>query len=200
MAVASYKDTMDRMLTNPMRKTFTFLGVTLLIVIVFLMGAIRPTITTISRLRREIDVRTEVDADLQTKINNLQTLRAEYESKKESLSAIDTFFPADSDYSLVMASLEQVTAKYGYTMDSLHISADKNSAKKSDYQSMEMVTIRLSAQGRKSNIVKLLQHIEHLPIIPSIRRITFSPAESNQDPSWIRVSVDMYAYKTAPEN
>jgi len=196
MAVVSYKDTMSRLLKSPMHKTFTFLGLTLISVLIFLMGAIKPTLATISQLNKEIKIRTEVNSDLQTKINNIETLQSVYLEKKEDLSVIDTFFPVDSDYSILMASLESVTAKYGFEMNSLHISVDTGaSASASGYKNMERVDIRLATVGRRANLIRLIEHLEGLPVIPNVSRVTFSPVEDKSDASFVSVTIEMYVYK-----
>ena len=93
MAVVPYKDTVSRLAKSPMQKTFTFLGVTLIVVIIFLMGAIKPTMVKISSIAAEIKTKTDVNEQLQAKITNLQQLQEQYESKKDDLTVIDYFFP-----------------------------------------------------------------------------------------------------------
>lgn len=197
MAVVPYKDTVQRLLKNPMQKTFTFLGVTLIVVLVFLMGAIRPTVSTISSLRAEIRTRESVNEKMQAKINAIQELQSEYDSRKEDLSAIEVFFPVDADYSLLLASLERIAAKYGYELDNVQISiAESSVIRRSDYPDMESVDLRVSVSGRSTNLVEFISHLEELPVIPNIRRVGFTPEEGEDDTSWVRVSVDMYIYKT----
>ena len=57
MAAPTYRQTMRRMLKSPMQKTFTFLGVSLIFIVILIMAAIRPTFNKISELRAEIRVK-----------------------------------------------------------------------------------------------------------------------------------------------
>lgn len=196
MAVVSYKDTVNRVLKNPMRKTFTFLGVTLIMIVVFLMGAIKPTISTIRSLQAEIKARQIVDSQLQTKLNNIQTLQTEYREKKNDLEVIDLYFPANSDYSLVMASFEKITERYGFTMDTLSISPSKSNSVSSEYSGMEPVYIRMMVTGRVDDITKLIKHFEGLPIVPNIQSVAFSPQDASSNNGLVSVSISMFVYKT----
>ena len=196
MAVVSYKDTMKRTLRNPMRKTFTFLGITLILIAVFLMGAIKPTISTIQRIQTEIKTRESVDRQLQTKLNNIQTLQNEYRSKKADLEVIDIYFPANTDYSLVMASLEKITERYGFSLNSLSISPQSTSLTGEVYPGMEMVSINLNLSGRPADVTKLLKHLEGLPIVPDIVSVSFSPSEAEEENGLVGLSISMNVYKT----
>ena len=196
MAVVSYKDTMKRTLKSPMRKTFTFLGVTLILVAVFLMGAIKPTLSTIQRIQSEIKTRESVDRQLQTKLNNIQTLQNVYRSKKTDLEVIDIYFPANTDYSLVLASLEKITARYGFSLNSLSISSENSALAGVVYPGMELVGINLNLSGRPADVTKLLKHLEGLPVVPDIVSVSFSPSEAEEENGLVGVSISMNVYKT----
>ena len=196
MAVVSYKDTMKRLLRTPMQKTFTFLGVTLIVLIVFIMGAIRPTLNTISELNNEIKIKKEVNDDLQTKINNLQSLQNVYQEREDELSSIDVYFPQNSDYSLILASLEKICSTYGFELNSLSVSVvDLEDTSGKSYSGMGQVEVGLRVSGRRANVTELIEHVEGLPIIPNVRRVSFSPSEQEEESGWVQVSVDMYTYK-----
>ncbi len=195
MATVTYKDTMKRLVSSPMRKTFTFLGVTLILLIILLMGAIKPTLTTISELRAEIRVRTDVNEKLQEKINNIGILQKIYEERKDDTSVIEIFFPSDMDYSLLLASLEQISANYGYELKSVNIVKAKK-GETDEYKGMERVNLRINVEGRESNVSKFMKHLEGLPVIPNVRSMSITPDDNNEIESWVRMTVDMYMYKT----
>lgn len=199
MAVVSYKDTMKRILKNPMRKTFTFLGVTLLLVAVFLMGAIKPTLETIKKIRSEITARERINNQLETKLSNLQTLQTTVRNRREDLEIIDAYFPSNSDYSLILASLEKITARYGFNMSRVSFSDQKGVASTAAYSDMKTVTILLSVSGHPEDITRLLKHLEGLPIVPNVQMVSFSTENSSRssDSDIVDVAINMQVYRTS---
>jgi Tfp pilus assembly protein PilO len=188
---------MQRMLNSPMQKTFTFLGLSLVFIIILIMAAIRPTFQKISELRAEIRVKQDVNEKLQTKINNLNTLQDLYEEREEDLSVIDLYFPADMDYSLVMASLERVTGKYGFELNRLTISKQERTAGYAqDYQGMEKVMVTMSVAGDRADFNDLVVHLEEMPVIPNMSYLKIDPVGSTDTAAEIEATISMYVYKT----
>lgn len=194
MAVVSYKDTMQRLLRNPMRRTYTFLGVSLVVVLVFLLGAIRPTVITISNLRSEIAERKAVNEKLQTKINTLQTLQTQYIENQDKLDLLDSYFPSDADYSILMANLEQICKSYGYELFDIQIqttSVDEISPK---YLDMQQVEVRLVVIGPRSEMIGLIDYLEELPVLPQVSSVSYVP-EDSETAGDVRLNLQMDIYK-----
>jgi len=198
MAVALYKDTMKRLLNTPRQKTYTFLGVTLLMVLVLLLGAIRPTFATISTLRTEIKERQRVNDQLQDKLNVLQAVQEDYRQKEGDLEFIEVFYPGDADYSLLMANFERIAKSYGYDLLSVRIETtrddDSEVSESSEYPGMEVVEARIHVIGDLSELVNLLDHIEGLPSVPDVYRVSFNPID-DEGRSQVDVTISMTLYK-----
>jgi Tfp pilus assembly protein PilO len=194
---STYRQTMRRLLKSPMQKTFTFLGFTLVFIIILLMAAIRPTFNKISELRSEIRVKERVNEQLQTKLNNLNTLQDLYEEREEDLSVIDLYFPSDMDYSLVMASYEKVVATYGYEMMRLSITKPKLlRARKQDYPGMEKVTISMDVIGDRADFKDLLVHLEEMPVVPDMVNVSVDPKGQDDVGGQLEATITMHVYKT----
>lgn len=198
MAVVSYRETVKRMLSTPRKKAYTFLGVTLIVVLVFTFGAIRPTVSTISRLYGEIKERQELGDKLQNKINTLSTLQKEYQEKEEDLEFLDVFFPENSDYSLLMASLEKISGQYGFEMSGLGITVMEKEVDKSGVTDMESVEVVIVATGSRSSIVPFVEHLENLPVVPDIESVS-ATAAGEEGSDEVRVNVRMTVYKQMSE-
>lgn len=175
------------------QKTYTFVGITLLAVLVFLLGAIRPTLSAISEINNEVKEKERVDAQLQQKINTLEQLQSSVSDYEENLEILDTYFPPESDYSILMAGFERITANWGFQMDSLSIKVEENSDA-IPYQGMEPVQVRMVSNGPRSQIVELLNHFENLPVIPQIDQISYSVDESYRT-GFVSLSIAMTIYK-----
>ncbi len=200
MAVPTYKKTIKRFMRTPKQKTYTFLGITLVVILIFLVGAILPTLSTISEIRGEISERETVDAQLQEKINAMQALQTAHLEKQEDLELVDVFFPEDSDYSLLMANLERISQKYGYDLNSVQISGQEEGKQKeeSEYRGMEVVEVQISVTGSKTGMSNLLSHLENLPVVPQITRVSFMPDEDEN--SDIHLVVNMTIHRMSNES
>lgn len=203
MAVAPYKDTMKRFLGTPREKTYTFLGVTLIVVLVLLLGAVRPTLTTISKLRGEIKERQNVNNQMQDKLNTLQEVQDDYFQKEEDLEFIQIFYPKDADYSLLMANFERIAKSYGYDLLSVRLEAarveDWEVEESSEYPGMEVVESRIHVVGELSELVNLLEHLENLPSVPDVNRVIFNPVE-DEGVVQIDVIISMTMYKEVSDS
>lgn len=198
MAVVPYKNTMNRILKSSMQKTFSFLGITLIVTIIFLLGAIKPTLSTITSLRSEIKVSESIDNQLETKLANIQSLQNKYRTKKSELEVIDIYFPSNSDYGLILASFEKITARYGFVLHRMSISQATVGIADAQYSGMEPVIITLNISGHPEDIANLLKHFEGLPIVPTIETLSFTDqsAGDGEDGGAIGFSVFMRVYKT----
>lgn len=191
------RQAMRQLFRSPMKKTFTFLGFTLIFIIILLMAAVRPTFNKISTLRSEIRAKEKVNEQLQIKLNNLNTLQEFYLNREDDLSVIELYFPSDMDYSLVMASLEKVTAKYGYDLGHISIvRAEKNRSSSGDYKGMEKVSISMRVSGDRADFKNFLNHLEESPIVPNIMNIRIDPVGLTETGGEIDATITMYVYKT----
>jgi Tfp pilus assembly protein PilO len=201
MAVATYKDTVKRFVKSPQKKTYTFLGVTLILIAGLIFGAIRPTLKTIVSLRKEIKQRQQIDTQLQQKIDTLNALQRDYKRLEDDLDMLNYYYPEDSDYSLLMANMEYIVKSFGYELNSIHIeSADDAEAETGQY-SMVPVGAGISITGSPADLVDLLEYMEGLPVVMYINRITYSPGERNGvQQVQVRISFTMYRKSSDTES
>lgn len=196
MGVVSYKDTMKRVLKNPMRKTFSFLGVTLIVIVIFLLGALKPTMDTIKEIRAEIRAREEIDRTLQTKLNTIQSLQSKVKKRNKDLAVIEYYFPADSDYSLVLAGFEKITERYGFTMNRVSFSEPNNvSVRGNLYRDLEPVTVILNLVGEPKDVTRLLKHLEGLPIVPNVLMVSYSNNLSTDGSAGVPITIHLQIYR-----
>lgn len=199
MAVVSYKDTMKRFLKSPMQKSYTFAGVTIVVILVFLFGAIRPTFVTISRLRTEIAERQIIDNALQAKITALQSLNVEFSRNEESLDLLNALYPENSDFSLLMANLERISSTYGQTLENLEIAVEETQVVPGQdidtvAPSITRVQVRMVVMGNRSRVTDLIDHIENLPHIPDVVRVSFVPGGGDSMTD-VRTTIEFYVYR-----
>jgi Tfp pilus assembly protein PilO len=196
MAVVPYKDTVKRILDTPQKKTYTFLGATLILILVLLFGAIRPTLVTITKLRNEIKQREDINERLQSKINVIGDLQDDYSRLEEDLDMLEYYFPQNSDYSLFLANIEQIVKSFGYELERVSIQShqgEDSADAEIVYQGMNKVNAAISVKGSEKDLPNLIENLEGLPFIPQITRISYSPAtEGDSGQVEVRISFELY--------
>lgn len=200
MAVVPYKDTVKRYLNTPQKKAYTFLGFTLILVLVLLFGAIRPTVVTITKLRSEIKQRENINMQLQDKLNVLQNLQKDYNRLKDDIDKLNYYFPEDSDYSLLMANIEQIVKSYGFELERIQIESSEEFEDTPDnYDEMNLVEGRLAVVGKQEDLADMLEHLEGLPVFMEIGRISFAPEESDGIEQ-LNISISFTTYKKSAKS
>lgn len=175
-------------------QTYTFAGITLIAVLIFLLGAIRPTLSAISEIQNEVKEKERIDAQLQQKINVLTELQNSVTEYEDDLKIIETYFPSTSDYSVLMASMERITAAYGFQMNSLSIKVDDTGEVESEYSGMSLVEVKIVGNGPRSQVVELIEHFENMAVIPEIAKVNYVLDESYRT-GFVNLSVIMNIYK-----
>ncbi len=147
-------------------------------VILFLgLFAVRPTLITITKVRKEVSKKEEINKQLDQKISNFTALKQDYINIKGQLDDLELIFPSSGDFSLFLANIEDVCRRNDFEMQSVSFA---NSREKSDLKKNRNLKV-LSAQkvnvvvvGDDTNLLSLLQDFEMLPMYPEITGVTFS--------------------------
>lgn len=89
----------------------------------FGMFAIRPTLTTITQLQRQIEDSKQLDEALQNKINQLVTAQEEYQFIKDFVPAINNALPSHPELASVLKDIESLAAKHDATVSAIQVNA-----------------------------------------------------------------------------
>lgn len=125
---------------------------TLVALIIAIIFAIKPTLTTISDLNRQITDATHVYNALQTKVNNLSKLSAQYVSLQSDFPNIEAAVPKSEDAQLLLAALQSLAQKHNLTITGLSTQLDT----KQDTQKYRVLTFNISADGSYADILSFL--------------------------------------------
>ena len=74
--------------------------------------AIRPTVTTIAKLRKEIQDDRDVERRLTEKINTLTALDQVYRQVEHDLASVEAVFPSQSDFQNLLSLIENTAIVY----------------------------------------------------------------------------------------
>lgn len=101
-------------------RVYTGIVLSILTTAFFLFFAIRPTVTTIASLIKEIKEKKEIAAKLQNKINALNSAQSEYQQVEKDLFLVDEALPKNANLSLFIRQLEALTSKNNVAVQSIH--------------------------------------------------------------------------------
>ncbi len=156
------------------KKSYIFLGATVIVVIALVIFAIRPTILTISAINKEIKEKERLDDTLGQKITVLTSLDKEYADNKESFDNLELIFPDDGNYSLLLSNIESVVSRNGFSL--VGINFDEYKSENYDISSKILMpwTMRVNVKGRVINLINLLKEIEALPMYPVVETVSYT--------------------------
>jgi len=145
------------------------------VAIALVIFAIRPTILTITRINKEIKEKERIDTALTQKIETLTELDKQYTQSKGSFSGLSLIYPADGNFSLLLANIESIVSRNGYALGSVGFDKyDKNDNYKISSKYLVPWSLRVTVKGRVSNIVNLLKDFEGMPMYPVVESLSYS--------------------------
>lgn len=174
------------------KKSYIFLGVTIVVVIALAIFAIRPTILTISLITKEIKEKGRLDTSLEQKITVLTSLDKEYSDNKESFDNLELIFPDDGNYSLFLSNIESVVSRNGFSL--VGVSFDKYDNENYNISSTNVIpwTSRINVKGRVVNLINLLKDIEDLPMYPVIETLSYTSQVDKSGMTSFSISIRIY--------
>lgn len=179
------------------KKSFGFSAFTIVAVIVLLLGAVQPTLLTISKIATEIDEKKATNTLLDSKIDALSNLGKEYNTGvKDSIKDISLIFPSRGDFSLLMINIDEICKRNGFILSSINFDkpdSDLVQATNASYSVLQPWKVTANVKGNKSNYVKLMTELEKLPNYPTISNTGYANQVDNT--GLTNFSIDMLIYR-----
>ena len=141
----------------------TYISLTLVALSFFGLFAINPTLSTISKLNKELKDNKFVDSQLQKKINNLSLLQEKYNNIQSDLPNVYSAIPTNPNAALLAAQVQSLAKDSGIKLNTFQVfSVDSDSGKKK----YSAFNFSLNANGNFNEISKFIDSLN------SMRRIT----------------------------
>jgi Tfp pilus assembly protein PilO len=174
------------------QRSYIFFGFSLVVAILLILFAIRPTVTTISRINKEMKEKARINTLLEQKINTLNNLDKEYAANREAFDALKLVCPADNNFSLFLSNIEAITARNGFSLSSVKF--DKYRGKEYSLNTTVLVphSVSFTIRGRQVNIIALLRDLEELPMYPVVESLSYSTQEGLDGLSSFSISLRIY--------
>lgn len=115
-----YKDLLPYFKKEKNQRYFTII-LTLSASIFFILFAINPTLSTISKLRKELEDSKFVEQKLSQKINNLSSLSTGYQSIQKDIALIHDAIPLQPEAPLLVAQIQSIAQDSGVSVTELKV-------------------------------------------------------------------------------
>ena len=163
--------------SSPPFQKYSLTVVTYFVILFLGLFAVRPTLITITRVRKEVRKKEEINKQLDKKIANFTALKQDYINIKGQLDDLELIFPSSGDFSLFLANVEDVCRRNDFEMQSVSFndSRDKPDIEKNrKFKVLSTRKVNVVVVGDDTNLLSLLQDFEMLPMFPEITGVTFS--------------------------
>ena len=171
--------------------SYIFTGITVAVAIVLIVGAIRPTVITITRINTEISEKETTEKALIEKINALTELDTQYIGLKDDFEDISLVFPTDGDFSLFMANIDAISSRNGFVLVGLSFAEYKEDNPVATGV-LEPWSVRLTIEGKKNDLVNFLKDLESLPMYPVIESVAYSDDGENEEVNSFSIHMRIY--------
>lgn len=171
---------------NKTFQTYGTLTFGLIVVIFFLIFAVRPTILTILSLQKTIIAQNQLLKQINTKADNLSLARDNYNNLNQPLkSKVVALVPTSASLPCFMNYLSDLAATEDATISSIQISqTDLNGTSKciitdddlanSQKGKVSKIDFTLNTQGSYNSMVNFLEKIERLNRLVTIENVAFN--------------------------
>lgn len=178
--------------SSPSKKTMYYMfGFTVLMAILLITFAIRPTLLTINGINKEIKEKEKIYEALDSKISALVQLDTQYVELSEDLDSLQLLYPTSGNFSLFMSNIDAVVSRNGFLLRSLSFTEYETDLYNVNTLVLSPWAVQISVMGPESNMDNLFEDLESMPMYPVIDRFSFG--EEEQDGSK-KFSISMRIY------
>lgn len=169
----------------------------------FALFAIKPTLTTIANLHRQIKDSSLLERKLQEKINNLSRVQLEYEKNRPAIAKIDTVLPDEVAFEQLLVQLEQLNQQINATKSSLFFTTitvvgTASASPKTD-KDYDVVAFKIGANSSYTDILSFLSGLENFQRLLTLNLISLNSQKSRFENSLnLQSNLETYFYR--PKN
>lgn len=184
MALKLRNPQFKKLTETPQTKTYTVVGVSLIIVLLLTFFAIRPSISSVfAQLEKNKDKRDMLER-MDKKYNNLISLSSQEQEKQAELDLLAETMPGARQEEFIEANLEKIIIDQGLSIEL--ISFDTRQVK----AMLELDSLGVNTQyaelvitvgGERTEIIRLIREIENFPRPLNIKEVSIRSADSEEE-------------------
>ncbi|MBI5358475.1 type 4a pilus biogenesis protein PilO [Candidatus Amesbacteria bacterium] len=179
-SLTHYRKYLQIIQKRPIWRATLFVTLSLLLLIVLLVFALRPTLVTIAGLTGEIQSKRNIESQLNTKIANLQSMVQTYQKIQPQLYLIDTALPLQSKFGSLSDYLVKNASQTGVIVDSIVLGNINLSNQSPSSQGLSDFEFSINIKGSYTQIHDILYKIENSRRLMFISSVQISRGNSGQ--------------------
>lgn len=166
-------------LKNPIVKSYGTTIFTIVVMIIFIVYAIKPTVETILVLQKKLANSNEVLQKITQKTNNLSKAQQNYTNLNENTKIkIETAIPDSVTLRSIIQTLEQTAKKYEASTSALQIQPLTLETQTSAKKNLSEIGFTFNVEGDYQKLILLLQDLKASDRLISIDNVSLSkPSE-----------------------
>lgn len=175
------RNTLKDLFKTSQRKTYTTLGVTIILVVFLAVIAIRPTIIKVGEIQNDIKAKEALKVELESKLKLLTELDQKYRDYEQVVPLLDQAIPAKSDTASLTANISELVKSFGMTLNSIQftsstaaISGNQGIGISSTQDNVSLIKITLAIDGTYNGLKSFTKAIEEYPRPMHISRFSIS--------------------------
>lgn len=161
------------------RNSYITVLFTLLVIVLLIVFAIRPTLTTIVKIKNDIKVKESITEKLEQRIKTITALDKEYTASKEKFDLLSFVYPVSSKQVLFISNIESVLARNGFKLNSINFDSYEMDSYNINPAVLKPELVFLSVTGEYNNFINLLKDLESLPMYAVIEGVSFGSKSSS---------------------
>ncbi|MDP1743473.1 MAG: type 4a pilus biogenesis protein PilO [Candidatus Amesbacteria bacterium] len=179
-SLTHYRKYLQIIQKRPMWRATLFVTLSLLLLIVLLVFALRPTLVTIAGLTGDIQSKRDIESQLNTKIANLQSMVQSYQKIQPQLYLIDSALPLQSKFGSLSDYLVKSASQTGVMVDSIVLGNINLSSQSPPNQGLTDFEFSINIKGSYTQVHDMLYKIENSRRLMSISSVQITRSNSGQ--------------------
>lgn len=177
-----YYTYIEPIIKNPIIKTYGYAIFTIIMTIVFILFAIKPTLQTIVLLQKELENQLNALSKIDKKIEDLQIAQKNYLSLDEELkSKIEMSVPDNPSLPSLIRSLEGTTLGTEASISALQFQPIVIEEKKtSENYTIQEISFTFNIEGTYDTLKKILNNLRNDTRVVTIDNLSFNKVEGGR--------------------
>ena len=177
-----YYTYIEPVLKSPIIKTYGYAIFTIVMTIVFIIFAIKPTLETILVLQKKLTSQQEIVSKLDEVIESLQTAQDNYRKIDDNiLLKVNVAVPDNPDLTNLIRSLENTTAQTEASISALQfqpVVIDQNNPKEN--YTLQELAFTFNVEGSYDNLKLILQNLKSNIRLVTIDNLSFNKVQGGK--------------------
>lgn len=181
-------------LVNKKTKDYSFIIIFFIIFSFFTFFVIKPNLTTVFSLQRDLVDLRRLDTQYEQVINNIISVQSSFEKNRDKFSLLDQALPGAPKVNQVVDDINKIASDAGLLMKRMTISEvdlkiSKNKEKEKQY------TVNIDIDSGFSSITKFIEGITDQRRLKSFKEMTLSKnLKEGTQSSTLRIKIDLDGY------